>query len=119
MLLAVPEAALSHNECRSRSAVQSILCVAPRCPRRSLVPFKSDEHQFCGALLTERNVCAGWSVQQMNQYKQNGEALLVTDPHSTQSSSLENTLAHSLKKSSSILIALVERNFFYIMNSFD
>ena len=42
---------------RSRSAVQSILSFALRCPRGSLVPYKSEEHKFCGALLTERTVC--------------------------------------------------------------
>ena len=57
LLLAVPEAVLSHTKTRSRSAVQSILSLAPRCPRGSLVPYKSEEHQFCGALLTERTVC--------------------------------------------------------------
>ena len=31
VLLNVPEAVSCHNEVRSRSAVQSILCVAPRC----------------------------------------------------------------------------------------
>ena len=56
-LLAVPEAVLSHTETRSRSAVQSIPSLAPRCPRGSLVPYQSEEHQFCGALLTERTVC--------------------------------------------------------------
>ena len=59
LLLAVPEAVSSHTKARSRSAVQSILCVAPRCPRGSLVPYKSEEHQFCGALLTERTVLLG------------------------------------------------------------
>ena len=46
----------SHTQTRSRSAVQSILSLAPRCPRGSLVPYESDEHKFCGALLTERTV---------------------------------------------------------------
>ena len=36
--------------------MQSILSLAPRCPRGSLVPYQSKEHQFCGALLTERTV---------------------------------------------------------------
>ena len=57
LLLAVPEAVSSHTKVRSRSAVQSILSLAPRCPRGSLVPYKSKEHQFCGAFLTERTVC--------------------------------------------------------------
>ena len=34
-----------------------IICFSPRCPRGSLVPYKSEENQFCGALLTERTVC--------------------------------------------------------------
>ena len=85
LLLSVPEAVSSNNEGRSRSAVQSILCVAPLCPeavsshikakslsavqsnlyvaplcpRGSLVPYKSEEHQFCEALLKERTVLAG------------------------------------------------------------
>ena len=46
LLLAVPEAILSHTKTRSRSAVQSIFCAAPRCPGGSLVPYKSEENQF-------------------------------------------------------------------------
>ena len=57
LLLPVTEAVLSHTETRSRSAVQSILSLAPRCLRGSLVPYKSEEHPFCGARLTERTVC--------------------------------------------------------------
>ena len=57
LLLAVPEAVSSHTKTRSRSAVQSIPSLAPRCPRGSLVTYQSEEHQFCGALLTERTVC--------------------------------------------------------------
>ena len=57
LLLAVPEAVSSHTKTRSRSAVQSIPSLAPRCPRSSLVPYQSEVHQFCGALLTERTVC--------------------------------------------------------------
>ena len=41
LLLAVPEAVLSHTKTRSRSAVQFILSLAPRCPRGSLVPFNT------------------------------------------------------------------------------
>ena len=33
------------------------LCFAPCCPRGSLVPYKSEEHQFCGDLLMEKTVC--------------------------------------------------------------
>ena len=57
LLLAVPEAVLSHSKIRRRSAVQSIPSLAPRCPRGSLVPYQSEEHQFCGALLMERTMC--------------------------------------------------------------
>ena len=46
LLLAVPEAVSSHTKIRSRSAVQSIFCVAPRCPRGKLVPYKSEENLF-------------------------------------------------------------------------
>ena len=52
LLLAVPEAVSSHTKTRSRSAVQSILSLAPRCPRGSLVPYKSDEHQFHPVLVS-------------------------------------------------------------------
>ena len=47
---------LSHNKARSRSAVQSNnfeqnLCLAPRCPRGSLIPYNSEEqisfNSFC------------------------------------------------------------------------
>ena len=62
LLLAVPEAVLSHNKTRSRSAVQSFPSLAPCCPRGSLVPYQSEEHQFCGALLTERTVCGMQTV---------------------------------------------------------
>ena len=56
LLLTVPEAVLSHTKARSRSAVQSInfeqnLCLAPLCPRGSLVPYNSEEqisfNSFC------------------------------------------------------------------------
>ena len=57
LLLNVPEAVSSHTKTRSRSAVQSIPSLAPCCPRGSLVPYQSEEHQFCGALLTEVTVC--------------------------------------------------------------
>ena len=46
LLLAVPEAVSSHTKTRSRSAVQSTFCVAPRCPKGSLVPYKSEANQF-------------------------------------------------------------------------
>ena len=57
LLLAVPEVVSSLTKTRSKSAVQSIPSLSPRCPRGSLVPYQSEEHQFCGALLTERVVC--------------------------------------------------------------
>ena len=46
LLLAVLEAVSSHTKTRRRSAVQSILCVAPRCCRGSLVPYKTEKIQF-------------------------------------------------------------------------
>ena len=46
LFLAVAEAVSPHTKMRSRSAVQSIFCDAPRCPRGSLVPYKSVENQF-------------------------------------------------------------------------
>ena len=73
LLLTVPEAVLSHTKTRSRSGVQSIklllavpeavpynseeqisfnsFCV-PRCPRCSLVPYKSVENQFHPVLVS-------------------------------------------------------------------
>ena len=36
LLLAGPRGSLAHTKLRSRSAVQSILCVAPRCPMQKL-----------------------------------------------------------------------------------
>ena len=54
LLFAVPEAVSSLKEGRSRSAEKPILCVTPLYPRGSLVPYKSEEYHFCGALLTER-----------------------------------------------------------------
>ena len=53
LLIAVPEAVLSHTKARSRSDVQSILCVASRCPRGSLVPYKSEENQFHPVLASQ------------------------------------------------------------------
>ena len=56
LLLTVPEAVSSHTKARSSSAVQSSnfeqnLCLAPRCPRGSLVPYNSEEqisfNSFC------------------------------------------------------------------------
>ena len=58
LLLAVPEAVLSHIKVRSRSALLSNLCVAPCCPRGSLIPYKSEEHHIFGALLTKKTVLA-------------------------------------------------------------
>ena len=46
LLLAVLEAVSSHTKTRSRSAVQSIFCITPCCPRGNLVPYKSEENQF-------------------------------------------------------------------------
>ena len=46
LLLAVPEAVSSHTKTRSRSAVQSIFCVTPRCSRGKLVPYKSEKNQL-------------------------------------------------------------------------
>ena len=37
--------------------MQSTPSLAPSCPRGNLVPYQSEEHQFCGALLTQRTVC--------------------------------------------------------------
>ena len=51
LLLPVLEAVLSYTKTRSRSAVQSILNLAPCCPRGSLVPYKS------AGLLSKRTVC--------------------------------------------------------------
>ena len=52
----VPEAISTQNKGRSRSAVQSILFVAPRCPRGSLVPYKSKENQIHPALTLQGRV---------------------------------------------------------------
>ena len=78
LLVTVPEAVSSHTKARSRSAVQSInfeqnLCVAPRCPIGSLVPYNSKEqisfnsfyapHCPRGSLVpykSEENLSAGW-----------------------------------------------------------
>ena len=49
-LLAVPYAVSSHTKARSRSANQFQLFTAPRCPRGSLVPYKSEENQFHAVL---------------------------------------------------------------------
>ena len=59
VLLAVPEIVLCLNKVRSRSAGQSHLNTAPRSSRGSLVPLESEEHCFCGALLSERTVLVG------------------------------------------------------------
>ena len=62
LLLAVPEAVSSHTKTRSRSAVQSIPSLAPRCPRGSLVPHQSEEqircsvHFLCCSLLFPNSV---------------------------------------------------------------
>ena len=56
LLLTVPEAVLSDTKVRSRSAVQSILFVAPPCPRGSLVPYKSEENQFHPVLALQGRV---------------------------------------------------------------
>ena len=60
LLLAVPEAVSSHTKARSRSPVHFIPCVAPRCPRGSLVPYESEEqisfavHSLCCSSLSQR-----------------------------------------------------------------
>ena len=56
LLLAIPKAVLSHTKARSRSPVQSILCDATRCPRGSLVPYKSKENQFHPVLALQGRV---------------------------------------------------------------
>ena len=70
LLIAVPEAVLSHTKARSRSDVQSILCVASRCPRGSLVPYKSEENQFHPVLALLRPGAP------MNQSSNTGKAAL-------------------------------------------
>ena len=60
---------------RNRSAAQSILSLTPRCPRGSRVPYKSEEHQFCVALLTER------TVRGMADFRKSVLLLLLPSPH--------------------------------------
>ena len=55
-LLAVPEAVLYHNELRRRLTRQSKFCVTPRCPRGSLVLYKSKENQIQPALALQGQV---------------------------------------------------------------
>ena len=60
LLLTVPKAVSFYNEGRSKSALNSNFCVAPRCPRGSLVPHKSEErincavHSLCCSSLSQR-----------------------------------------------------------------
>ena len=78
-LLTVLEVVSSHTK-RSISAVQSILILAPRCPRGSLVPHKSEEYQFCHGLLTERTVygmCKVWKSVRLNDLQKMTNWLLV------------------------------------------
>ena len=64
VLLTVPVAVLTHNEVRSRSAGQAILCVATCCPRGSLLLKYSKEqiscleHQACASRCAQRQSCA-------------------------------------------------------------
>ena len=57
-LLAAPEAVSSHSKTRSRSAVRSILSLAPHCPRGSLVPYKK---WGASVLRGSPYGCAGWT----------------------------------------------------------
>ena len=57
---------LSHNEGRSRSAVQSILCVAPPCPRGSLFQYQSEEQISCAV---QTLCCSSLSQRQFYPYK--------------------------------------------------
>ena len=50
------ETVLCHNEGSIRSAVPSILCVAPRCSRGSHVPLESEENQFHPVLALQGRV---------------------------------------------------------------
>ena len=59
VLLAVPEAVSCLKQVRSRSAGPSHLSNTPRCSRRSLMPYESEEHHFCEALQLKINVLAG------------------------------------------------------------
>ena len=68
----------------------SILFLAPRCPRGSLVPYKSEEHQFCRALLTERTVC-GMSSPASQTLEKSGSCAKCTKA--------SFPLAHNLKYS--------------------
>ena len=40
-----------------KQGADQLCSLVPCCPRGSLVPYKSEEHQFFWALLTERTVC--------------------------------------------------------------
>ena len=63
LLLTVQQAVSSHNEGRRKSAVKSNFCVAPRCPRGSLVPHESEKqiscavHYLCCSSLSKRQSC--------------------------------------------------------------
>ena len=90
MLLPVPEAVLSHNERRSRSAVQSILCVAPRCPRGSLVPYINEEQISCSV---QSLCCSALSQRQSHPIQKLGadqlcspfSVLLLANPEAVSS----------------------------------
>ena len=56
--------------------MQFILGLAPRGPRGSLVPYKSEEHQFCGALLTERTVCVMGLITRALEYINNRTGII-------------------------------------------
>ena len=76
LLLTVPEAVLSHTKTRSRSAVQSIFCVAPWCPRGRLVPYKSEENQFHPVLASLGTGAPMHHPPPIRQARQNTKSLI-------------------------------------------
>ena len=67
LLLAVPDAVSSHKKTSSKSALQSIFCVIPHCPRGSLIPYKSEENQF-HPVLASIEPCAPMLLQRVQDY---------------------------------------------------
>ena len=77
LLLAVPEAFSSHTKTRSRSSVQYIFCVAPCCPRGSLVPYKNEEQISCAV---HSLCCSSLSQMQSCPIQKQGASLLQGSP---------------------------------------
>ena len=71
-LLIVTKSVLSHNDGRSKSAMQSNFCVVPWNPSGSLVPYKSEEQISCAV---HSQCCSSLSQRQSRPKQKQGASV--------------------------------------------